>query len=60
MRIALIVEAFPTVSETFISNKVKQLSARGYTVCVFCSRLNKPLFVQLFEKMLPYPCLNSA
>lgn len=49
MRIAIILEAFPSLSETFISNKVKQLCLRGYSVIVFCNRKNKELYKELFK-----------
>lgn len=47
MRIAIIVDTFPSLSETFISNKVLELSARGHTVQVFCNKVNKTLLSSL-------------
>ncbi len=48
MRIAIITETFPSISETFISNKVEQLCLRGHIVAVFCHKKNKKLYEQLF------------
>ena len=50
MRIALVVPEFPTVSETFISNKVKYLLLRNHEVIVYCNKYNKLLFKELFVK----------
>lgn len=49
MRIAIVVAAFPVLSETFISNKVKALAARGHSVRVFVGSYNKALYQQLFK-----------
>jgi colanic acid/amylovoran biosynthesis glycosyltransferase len=49
LRIAIVVDTFPSVSETFISNKVKQLSAKGNHLIVFCVKKNDQLFQELFE-----------
>ena len=38
MRIAIVVESFPTISETFITNKVLELCKRGHEVTVFIHR----------------------
>ncbi len=43
MRIAIIVDTFPSLSETFISNKAAALAARGHTVLVFCNKVNTGL-----------------
>ena len=48
MRILLVVDTFPSVSETFISTKAKQLSERGHKVIVFCVKRNKQLLHNLF------------
>ncbi len=52
MRIAIIIEAFPSLSETFISNKVEQLCLRGHQVFVFCNRINEELFKELFKEQV--------
>src|SRR4051812_35947710 len=49
MRIGIVVDTFPSISETFISNKVKHLSARGHCLVVFCVRKNTPLMKELFN-----------
>ena len=49
MRIVIFVDTFPSLSETFISNKVKQLSQQGMHVVVFCVNHNVKLFARLFE-----------
>ena len=38
LRIAIVVESFPTISETFITNKVLELCKRGHQVTVFIHR----------------------
>ena len=48
MRIAIIIEAFPTISETFIYVKVKQLALKGHDLFVFCNKKNHELFKELF------------
>jgi len=48
MRIAIIVDTFPSVSETFISNKVLYLANRGHQLFVVCNKKNDALFNQLF------------
>ncbi len=48
MRIGIITISFPAISETFISNKVLQLSQRGHQVIVFCDGINKVLLNRLF------------
>src|SRR5689334_5397627 len=50
MRIAIVVDTFPSISETFISNKVKHLSARGHDLVIFCVRKNVQLLEELFER----------
>lgn|GEM_PF-847591 len=50
MRIAVIIETFPSLSETFISNKVKQLSLRGHQLFVFCNKINEGLLKDLFSE----------
>lgn len=49
MRIILVVDTFPSVSETFISNKVKYLMANGYHVIVFCVKRYDALLTELFK-----------
>jgi len=49
LRIAIIIETFPSLSETFLSNKVKQLCLRGHKVYVFCNKVNGVLFNELFR-----------
>lgn len=48
MRIILFVDTFPSVSETFISNKVRCLAEKGCTVFVFCVNRNESLQEELF------------
>jgi glycosyltransferase involved in cell wall biosynthesis len=52
MRIAIVTSEFPTISETFITNKVKALAASGYTVRVFANKKNQGLFQQLFTDVV--------
>jgi colanic acid/amylovoran biosynthesis glycosyltransferase len=40
LHIAIIVESFPTISETFITNKVLHLCTRGHNVTIFTHRKN--------------------
>lgn len=40
MEIAIVVESFPTISETFVTNKVLHLCKRGHNVTVFTHRNN--------------------
>ncbi len=49
LRIAVVTNEFPSVSETFISNQVKYLAAKGNQVFVFCFIKNPALFHQLFN-----------
>ncbi|MGI8952794.1 MAG: glycosyltransferase family 4 protein [Chitinophagaceae bacterium] len=44
VRIAIVTNNFPAISETFISNKVLQLAAKKHALFVFCSFFNKPLW----------------
>lgn len=46
--IILFVDSFPSVSETFISNKVKQLAQHNMRVVVFCVHYNRKLFATIF------------
>ncbi len=39
---------FPSVSETFISNKIKFLATRGHDLHVICNYKNTPLFNEIF------------
>ena len=48
MKLCLVVNNFPSVSETFIFNKVISLAARGHKVHVVCYKKNPS--VDLFEK----------
>ncbi|CAN5732780.1 hypothetical protein BH10BAC2_BH10BAC2_16220 [soil metagenome] len=48
MRIILFVDTFPSVSETFISNKVKCLAEQGYYVVVACVKKQDDLLYELF------------
>src|SRR4051794_6180243 len=50
MRIAIILESFPSLTETFISNQVKQLSLRGHKLFVFCNKVNKELLEDIFKE----------
>lgn len=50
MILIIFVDTFPSLSETFISNKVKQLSESGVHVIVFCVNHNQKLFDKLFAK----------
>jgi colanic acid/amylovoran biosynthesis glycosyltransferase len=47
--IIIFVDTFPSLSETFISNKVRQLSQHGMHVIVFCVNHNSKLFTKLFD-----------
>lgn len=49
MTIAIVTISFPTVSETFIGNKVLHLAKKGHNVVVFCSSINTALFNKLFS-----------
>ena len=49
MRIAIVIESFPSLSETFISNQVKQLCLRGHKLFIFCNKVNKDLFEKIFK-----------
>ena len=49
MRIAIIIEEFPTLSETFIYVKVKQLALRGHELFIFCNKKNQLLLIELFS-----------
>jgi colanic acid/amylovoran biosynthesis glycosyltransferase len=49
LRIAIIIESFPSLSETFISNQVKQLCLRDHKLFIFCNNVNKELFEKLFK-----------
>ena len=51
MRIAIIVDTFPSLSETFISNKVIGLSESGHELTVFCHRSNQKVFAQLSQQL---------
>ncbi len=48
MRIGIVTISFPTLSETFISNKVLHLASRGHKVVVFCESINTKLYNKLF------------
>lgn len=48
MRIAIVVNEFPSYSETFIANKVVALLKRGHIVFIFCTAINKKLFDDYF------------
>lgn len=50
MKIAIIVNEFPAVSETFILNKVQMLAGKDHSITVFCSRLNKKLWKDLVKQ----------
>ena len=49
MRIAIVIEEFPTLSETFIYVKVKQLALRGHKLFIFCNKKNQLLLHELFS-----------
>ena len=48
MRIAIVTPGFPSVSETFISNRAAYLSERGHHVTVFAVTINHEMFNRLF------------
>lgn len=48
MRIILFVDTFPSVSETFISNKVKSLAEEGCHVIVACVKKQDDLLSEMF------------
>src|ERR1700744_3449998 len=41
MRIGIVVNSFPSLSESFIANKVKALCNRGHDVFVFCTKIDE-------------------
>lgn len=49
LKIGIITNEFPTRSETFISNKVRELARRGNLVYVFCTEKNTTLYEELFD-----------
>ena len=49
LRIAIVTNEFPSISETFISNQVKFLAAKGNEIFVFCFSKNFELLQQLFN-----------
>lgn len=49
MTIVIVTVTFPSISETFIANKVLQLAKRGHSVHVICSNVNSSLFTKLFQ-----------
>lgn len=49
MRIAIVTNEFPALSETFISNKVLKFIEKGFEVFVICQTLNKHLFDHIFS-----------
>jgi colanic acid/amylovoran biosynthesis glycosyltransferase len=49
MRIAIVVDTFPSLSETFISNKVERLVLKGHELIIFCNKKNDELFTELFN-----------
>src|SRR6476620_23901 len=49
MRIAIVVDTFPSLSETFISNKVERLALKGNELVIFCNKKNDQLFAELFN-----------
>lgn len=51
MKIIIIVNDFPSISETFISNKVKFLALRNHSLEVICKNKNEPLFADLFKNI---------
>lgn len=48
MIIAVVVNEFPKISETFIYNKVLQLAKRGHSIYVFCTSKSDKLFSKIF------------
>jgi len=48
MRLAIVVDTFPVISETFISNKAASFASKGNEVIVFCNRRNVELLNDLF------------
>ncbi len=48
MIIAVVVNEFPKLSETFIYNKVLQLAKRGHSIYIYCTSKNDQLFSQIF------------
>lgn len=48
MTVAIVTISFPTVSETFIANKVLHLAKKGHTIIVLCSSINTALYNKLF------------
>ena len=60
MRIAIVTTEFPALSETFISNKVKALAARGHIIRVFTGKKNKSLSNQLFTDVTAVSVCEST
>lgn len=51
MKIIIVVNDFPSISETFISNKVKFLALRNHSLEVICKNKNEALFADLFHNI---------
>jgi colanic acid/amylovoran biosynthesis glycosyltransferase len=50
MKIAIVTNQFPKLSETFITAQVDQLEKRGHQLFIFCSSFDKVLFKACFIK----------
>ncbi|WP_153799461.1 glycosyltransferase family 4 protein [Foetidibacter luteolus] len=63
MRIGIVVQSFPSISETFIFNRVLYLSKRGHQVIVFARQVNMDMQRQLFagnSNVAVVACGNAA
>jgi len=62
MRIAVVVSAFPTVSETFVLNQVTGLIDRGHDVRIFAARPGRPAAIhdEIVSYRLPDRVRHSA
>ncbi len=56
MRIAVVVGAFPTVSETFVLNQVTGLIDRGHDVRIFAARSGRPAAIH--DEIISYRLMN--
>lgn len=58
MRIAVVVGAFPTVSETFVLNQVTGLLDRGHEVRIFAARSGRPTAIH--DEILSYRLMDRV
>jgi colanic acid/amylovoran biosynthesis glycosyltransferase len=58
MRIAVVVSAFPTVSETFVLNQVTGLLERGHDVRIFAARSGRPAAIH--DEIISYRLMERV